>query len=105
QQFFFVNNRFVKSGYLHHAVLAAFEGLLSQNFQPGYFLYLNVPPNQLDINIHPTKTEVKFEDEHALYAVLRAAIKHSLGQFSIAPVLDFSKDSSFETPYAQHKAA
>lgn len=105
QQFFFVNNRFVKSGYLHHAVLAAFEGLLSQNFQPGYFLYLNVPPSQLDINIHPTKTEVKFEDEHALYAVLRAAIKHSLGQFSIAPVLDFSKDSSFETPYAQHKAA
>jgi DNA mismatch repair protein MutL len=105
QQFFFVNNRFVKSGYLHHAVLASFEGLLSQNFQPGYFLYLNVPPSQLDINIHPTKTEVKFEDEHALYAVLRAAIKHSLGQFSIAPVLDFSKDSSFETPYAQHKAA
>lgn len=105
QQFFFVNNRFVKSGYLHHAVLVAFEGLLSQNFQPGYFLYLNVPPSQLDINIHPTKTEVKFEDEHALYAVLRAAIKHSLGQFSIAPVLDFSKDSSFETPYAQHKAA
>jgi DNA mismatch repair protein MutL len=105
QQFFFVNNRFIKSGYLHHAVMAAFEGLLSPNHQPGYFLYLDVPPNQLDINIHPTKTEVKFEDEHALYAVLRAAIKHSLGQFSIAPVLDFSKDNSLDTPYAQHKAA
>lgn len=105
QQFFFVNNRFIKSGYLHHAVMAAFEGLLSPNHQPGYFLYLDVPPNQLDINIHPTKTEVKFEDEHALYAVLRAAIKHSLGQFSIAPVLDFSKDNTLDTPYAQHKAA
>ena len=105
QQFFFVNNRFIKSGYLHHAVMAAFEGLLSPNHQPGYFLYLSVPPNQLDINIHPTKTEVKFEDEHALFAVLRAAIKHSLGQFSIAPVLDFSKDSTLDTPYAQHKAS
>ncbi len=105
QQFFFVNNRFIKSGYLHHAVMAAFEGLLSPNHQPGYFLYLDVPPNQLDINIHPTKTEVKFEDEHALYAVLRAAVKHSLGQFSIAPVLDFSKDNTLDTPYAQHKAA
>lgn len=105
QQFFFVNNRFIKSGYLHHAVLAAYEGLVSPNHQPGYFLYLTVPTNQLDINIHPTKTEVKFEDEHALYAVLRAAIKHSLGQFSIAPVLDFTNDNSFDTPYAQHKAS
>ena len=105
QQYFFVNNRFIKSGYLHHAVLAAYEGLLSPNHQPGYFLYLSVPTDQLDINIHPTKTEVKFEDEHALYAVLRAAIKHSLGQFSIAPVLDFSKDSTLDTPYAQHKAS
>lgn len=104
QQFFFINDRFVKSGYLHHAVLAAFEGLLSPDHQPGYFLFLKVPPNQLDINIHPTKTEVKFEDEHALYAVLRAAIKHSLGQFSIAPVLDFLKDNTLETAYSQHKA-
>ena len=84
QQFFFVNNRFIKSGFLHHAVMSAFEGLLSPNHQPGYFLYLTVPPKQLDINIHPTKTEVKFEEEHAIYAVLRAAVKHSLGQFSIA---------------------
>ena len=105
QQFFFVNNRFIKNGYLHHAVLAAFEGLLAPDQQPGYFLFLAVPPAQLDINIHPTKTEVKFEDDHALYAVLRAAIKHSLGQFSIAPALDFAADPSFETPYAKHKAA
>jgi DNA mismatch repair protein MutL len=105
QQFFFVNNRFIKNGFLHHAVLAAFEGLLSPDQQPGYFIFLEVPPEQLDINIHPTKTEVKFEDDHALYAVLRAAIKHSLGQFSIAPALDFSTDLSFETPYAKHKVA
>lgn len=105
QQFFFVNNRFIKNGYLHHAVLTAFEGLLSPDQQPGYFIFLEVPPEQLDINIHPTKTEVKFEDDHALYAVLRAAIKHSLGQFSIAPALDFSTDLSFETPYAKHKVA
>ena len=103
QQFFFVNNRFIKNSYLHHAVLAAFEGLLSPDQQPGYFIFLEVPPEQLDINIHPTKTEVKFEDDHALYAVLRAAIKHSLGQFSIAPALDFSTDLSFETPYTKHK--
>ena len=105
QQFFFVNDRFIKNGYLHHAVLAAFEGLLSPDQQPGYFIFLEVPPEQLDINIHPTKTEVKFEDDHALHAVLRAAIKHSLGQFSIAPALDFSTDLSFETPYTKHKVA
>ena len=105
QQFFFVNDRFIKSGFLHHAVMAAFEGLLSPNHQPGYFLFLKVPTDQIDINIHPTKTEVKFEDEHALYAVLRAAVKHSLGQFSIAPVLDFSKDKSLDTPYTQYKSA
>ncbi|MFL2571884.1 MAG: DNA mismatch repair endonuclease MutL [Flavobacteriaceae bacterium] len=104
-QFFFVNNRFIKNGYFHHAVLAAFEGLLSPDQQPGYFLFLEVPPAKLDINIHPTKTEVKFEDDHALYAVLRAAIKHSLGQFSIAPALDFATEPSLETPYAKHKAA
>ena len=105
QQFFFVNNRFIKSGFLHHAVMSAFEGLLSPSHQPGYFIYLTVPPKQLDINIHPTKTEVKFEEEHAIYAVLRAAVKHSLGQFSIAPVLDFTQDKSLDTPYKQHQAA
>jgi DNA mismatch repair protein MutL len=94
QQFLFVNNRFIKSGYLHHSVMSAFEGLLSPSHQPGYFLFLNVPKDKIDINIHPTKTEVKFEDEHAIYAVLRSAIKHSLGQFSISPSLDFSLDPS-----------
>ncbi len=99
EQFFFVNDRYIKSPYLHHAVLAAFEGLLKPDNYPGYFLYLQVPPESIDINIHPTKTEVKFEDEQSLYAILRSAVKHSLGQFNIAPVLDFEQDQNLETPY------
>jgi DNA mismatch repair protein MutL len=102
EQFFFVNNRFIKSGYLHHAVMAAYEGLLKDGAQPSYFLYLDVPPHTIDINIHPTKTEIKFDDEHALYAILRSAIKHSLGQFNVAPVLDFDRDPSLDTPYQYH---
>jgi len=100
EQFFFVNNRFIKSGYLHHAVMAAYEGLLKDGCQPGYYLYLDVPPNTIDINIHPTKTEIKFDDEHALYAILRSSIKHSLGQFNVAPVLDFDRDANLDTPYS-----
>lgn len=99
EQFFFVNNRYIKSGYLHHAVMAAYEGLLPVGAQPSYFLYLDVPPNTIDINIHPTKTEIKFDDEHALYAILRSTVKHSLGQFNIAPVLDFDRDSNLDIPY------
>ncbi|HEX8268822.1 MAG TPA: DNA mismatch repair endonuclease MutL [Flavobacterium sp.] len=99
EQFFFVNDRFIKSGYLHHAVMAAYEGLLKDGCQPSYFLYLQVPPHTIDINIHPTKTEIKFDDEHALYAILRSAAKHSLGQFNVAPVLDFDRDSNLDTPY------
>lgn len=100
EQFFFVNQRFIKSGYLHHAIMAAFEGLLKDGSQPSYFLYLEVPPHTIDINIHPTKTEIKFDDEHALYAILRAAVKHSLGQFNVAPVLDFERDANLDTPYS-----
>jgi len=100
EQFFFVNDRFIKSPYLHHAVLNAFEGLIKPSHHPGYFLYLQVDPASLDINIHPTKTEVKFDDEHTLYAILRSTIKHSLGQFNIVPALDFETDPNLETPYA-----
>ncbi|EDM44757.1 DNA mismatch repair protein [unidentified eubacterium SCB49] len=102
-QYFFVNNRFIKSHYLHHAVTAAYEGLVKDGTQPGYFLFLDVNPQSIDINIHPTKTEIKFDDEHAIYAMLRATIKHSLGQFNIAPVLDFNKDNGFDTPYEYSK--
>ncbi|MEM6719940.1 MAG: DNA mismatch repair endonuclease MutL [Bacteroidota bacterium] len=99
EQFFFVNNRFIKSPYLHHAITAAFEGLLKEKMQPSYFIYLEVNPETIDINIHPTKTEIKFDDEHSLYAMLRATVKHSLGQFNIAPVLDFERDANLDTPY------
>jgi len=99
EQFFFVNDRFIKSPYLHHAVMAAYEGILKDGAQPSYYLYLTVPPNTIDINIHPTKTEIKFDNESALYAILRASIKHSLGQFNVAPVLDFERDANLDTPY------
>lgn len=99
EQFFFVNERFIKSSYLNHAVNAAFEGLLREKTHASYFLYLDVDPKTIDINIHPTKTEIKFEDEHTLYAILRSAVKHSLGQFSVAPVLDFDRDANLDTPY------
>ncbi len=103
EQFFFVNNRFIKSAYLNHAVSSAFEGLLKDGAHASYFLNLKVDPQTIDINIHPTKTEIKFDDEHTIYAILRSAIKHSLGQFNIAPVLDFERNANLDTPYQQHK--
>ncbi|PTX43645.1 DNA mismatch repair protein MutL [Christiangramia gaetbulicola] len=99
EQFFFVNNRFIKSPYLNHAVVAAYEGLLKEKSYPTYFLYLEVDPKSIDINIHPTKTEIKFDDEHALYAILKSSIKHSLGQFNVSPMLDFERDGELDTPY------
>jgi DNA mismatch repair protein MutL len=99
EQFFFVNNRYIKSPYLHHAIMSAYEGLLKDGSQPTYFLYLSVPPHTIDINIHPTKTEIKFDNESALYAILRSAVKHSLGQFNVAPILDFDRDPNLDTPY------
>jgi DNA mismatch repair protein MutL len=100
EQFFFVNNRFIKSAYLNHAISSAYEGLLKEGAHASYFLNLQVNPQTIDINIHPTKTEIKFDDEHTLYAILRSAVKHSLGQFNIAPVLDFERDANLDTPYS-----
>lgn len=99
EQYFFVNDRFIKSAYLNHAIISAFDGLLKSGTHPSYFLNLKVNPQTIDINIHPTKTEIKFDDEHTLYALMRSAVKHSLGQFNIAPVLDFERDPSLDTPY------
>ena len=99
EQFFFVNNRFIKSPYLHHAITAAFDGLIKKENHPGYFLYLTVDPASIDINIHPTKTEIKFDDEPTLYAILRSTVKHSLGQFNVMPSLDFEQDQNLDTPY------
>ena len=99
EQFFLVNNRFIRSPFLHHAIMNAYDGLLRDNNQPSYFLFLEVPPHTIDINIHPTKTEVKFDDEQALYAILRATVKHSLGMFNVAPILDFERDANLDVPY------
>ena len=100
EQFFFVNDRFIKSAYLNHAIQSAFEGLIKVDSYPSYFLNLSVDPKSIDINIHPTKTEIKFDDEHTLYAILRSSVKHSLGQFNIAPVLDFEHNANLDTPYS-----
>lgn len=105
EQYFFVNERFIKSPYLNHAISSAFEGLLKSGNHPSYFLNLTVNPETIDINIHPTKTEIKFDDEHTLYALLRSAVKHSLGQFNIAPVLDFERDANLDTPYSFNNTA
>ncbi|HET6225586.1 MAG TPA: DNA mismatch repair endonuclease MutL [Bacteroidia bacterium] len=93
EQFFFLNKRFIKNPYLHHAVQSAFEQLLPADSFASYFLLLDVDPKTIDINIHPTKTEVKFEDEKLIYAFLRSAVKKSLGQFNIAPSLDFDQEA------------
>lgn len=98
EQFFFVNGRYIKSHYLHNALREAFEEVLSGEHHPGYFLYLSVNPTEIDVNIHPTKTEVKFEDERAIYAVLRSAARHAIGQFNVAPTIDFDAEQSFAVP-------
>jgi DNA mismatch repair protein MutL len=96
EQFLFVNNRFFKSGYYHSAIQNAFEGLIPSGFHPSYFIYLEVDPESIDVNIHPTKTEIKFEQEKAIYAFLRSAVKRSLGQYHVAPSLDFDLETAFD---------
>lgn len=96
EQFFFVNDRFIKSSYLHHALIGALEGVLQEGLHPSYFIFLKVDPDKLDVNIHPTKTEVKFEDEKAIYAILRSTIRKSLGQYNIAPSLDFETNQDYD---------
>ena len=95
-QYFFVNRRFIKSAYLHHAVANAFDGLIAKENFPSYILYIDVDPTKVDINVHPTKQEIKFEDDKIIYAFVQAAVKHALAQFSIAPSLDFSLDASIQ---------
>ena len=95
-QYFFVNRRFIKSPYLHHAIANAFEGLISKESFPSYLLYIDVDPSRVDINVHPTKQEIKFEDDKIIYAFVQAAVKHALAQFSIAPSLDFSLDADIQ---------
>ena len=95
EQFFFVNNRFIKSGYLNHAIASAYEDLIPEKMHPPYFIFFEVDPSFIDINI-PTKTEIKFEDEKSIYAILRSATRQSLGKYNIAPTLDFDQEMSIQ---------
>lgn len=89
-QFFFINNRFIKSAYLHHAVVSAYEGLIEKEAFPFYTLFLTVDPSRVDVNVHPTKQEVKFEDDRMMYTYINAAVKHALARYNIAPSIDFT---------------
>jgi DNA mismatch repair protein MutL len=95
-QYFFVNNRFIRSAYLNHAVMSAFKDMIPADSFPLYALFIDLDPAQLDINVHPTKQEIKFEDEKIVYAFVQAAVKHALAQFSITPTLEFDLDPGIQ---------
>src|ERR1700733_1692428 len=96
EQFFFVNNRFIRDAYLNHAVLMAFKELLPEDTFPLYVLFIEIDPAKIDINVHPTKTEIKYQDEQTIYAIVRSAVKRSLGRYNITPSLDFDQENSIE---------
>ena len=102
-QYFFVNNRFIKSAYLNHAVMNAFSDMIAKDSFPMYTLFIDLDPSRLDINVHPTKQEIKFEDEKIIYAFVQSAVKHALAQFSVTPTLDFDLDISIQQSDAVSK--
>lgn len=102
-QYFFVNNRFIKSAYLNHAVNTAYDNLIAKDSFPSYVLFIDLDPEQIDINVHPTKQEIKFEDEKITYAFVQSAVKHALAQFSIAPSLDFTLNADIQSLEVIHK--
>ncbi len=95
EQYLFVNDRYIKSTYLNHAVKGAFDDLISSDQFPSYFLFMQVDPKSIDVNIHPTKTEVKFEEERSIYAIIKSAVRNSLGKYNVVPTLDFEQEASF----------
>jgi DNA mismatch repair protein MutL len=92
EQFFFVNNRFIRNNYLNHAVMSAFQGLISEGSFPFYVLFITIDPKHIDVNVHPTKTEIKFDDERTIYGVVMAAVRQALGTHNLSPVIDFTND-------------
>jgi len=102
-QYFFVNNRYIRSAYLNHAVMSAYKDMIPQESFPLYVLFIDLDPEQVDINVHPTKQEIKFEDEKIVYAFVQAAVKHALAQFSVTPTLDFDLDPSIQRLDAVNK--
>jgi DNA mismatch repair protein MutL len=99
EQFFFVNGRFMKNPFLNRAVINAYNRLLSADSIPTYFIYLDIDPKTIDVNIHPTKTEIKFEDERMIWQILHAAVKETLGKFAVVPSIDFDSDPGFSIPF------
>jgi DNA mismatch repair protein MutL len=97
EQYFFVNNRFFRDRYFQHAIKSAFDNLIPKDQQAGYFLYFTVDPASIDVNVHPTKTEIKFEEDKHIYAILRSSVKQALGKYNIAPTLDFEQEVAFPT--------
>ena len=95
EQFFFANNRYIKNGYLNHAVMSAFEGLVPEGTHPFYVLFIEIDPIHIDINVHPTKTEIKFDDERTVYAIVQAAVRKSMSQHNLTPSLDFETDVNY----------
>lgn len=95
-QYFFINNRFIKSAYLNHAVMNAYQEMIASDSFPMYVLFIDLDPAVVDVNVHPTKQEIKFEDEKIVYAFVQAAVKHALAQFSVTPTLDFDLDASIQ---------
>ena len=98
-QYIFVNNRSIKSQFINHSIFSSFEGLLRDGFYPGYFLFITMDPVKIDVNVHPNKTEIKFDDDQHLYSIINSSVKHCLGIYQVTPVLDFEKDSSMDISY------
>ena len=104
EQFIFVNQRFIRNNYLNHAVMGAYEGLLTENTFPFHVLFITIDPRHIDVNVHPTKTEIKFDDERAVYAVVRAAVRQALGAHNLTPALDYSADVNLVNKLSQSQA-
>lgn len=102
EQFLFVNDRFFKDSFFNHAITQAFEGLLQSKTFPTYFLYFTINPQKIDVNVHPTKTEIKFEEDRLIYAILLSSIRRALGKYNVAPTLDFNRESSFDLPFSMN---
>ena len=98
EQFLFVNDRYFRDSYFTHAITRAFEGLLPSKHFPSFFLYMTVNPAKIDVNVHPTKTEIKFEEDKLIYAILLSSIRQALGKYNISPTLDFDRETSFDLP-------
>ena len=105
EQYMFVNGRYFSSPYFRKAVLQAYEKLIAPDTQPSYFLYITIDPERIDVNVHPQKTEVKFDDEQALWQIFNAAVRESLGKLGVVPMMDFEMDGSIQIPVARKDEA